>query len=576
MDLTQKLWLWGLTLFIVVGCSTRSGNVYISDQEVSEATKDGDSYRERMSANAYVKSSVDEYPLVIPDSNNVTINNVGGGDWQDGSMGSATSNESYMVPKISPNNEEYGKIEENSYKDPQQEALSTFSIDVDTASYSNVRRYLSGNQLPPKDSVRVEELINYFSYNYPVPEDRIPFSRTMEVAECPWNSNNWLVQVGIQGFKVPQQEMPPSNLVFLLDVSGSMSSAKKLPLLKTAMGLLTDQLRPEDTISIVVYAGSAGLVLPPTSGRNKDAILQAMSNLQAGGSTNGGQGIQLAYQIAADNFIPNGVNRVILATDGDFNVGISNQNNLWQLIESKRQSNIFLTVLGMGMGNLKDGMMEQLADKGNGTYHYIDTLAEARKVLVHELGSTLFTIAKDVKIQVEFNPTYVGNYRLLGYENRLLAAKDFNDDSKDAGEIGAGHTVTAFYEIVPRNAQFRPSVDPLKYQKQQIVVPQYDYNDEILTLKIRYKSPSSDTSELLTSVLKTSVKSINNTSTSFRFATAVAAFGMVLRDSQYKNNVSMELVRSLAMSALGQDYYGYRREFVDLVNIADTLIKMGR
>ncbi|BBM88024.1 vWA domain-containing protein [Candidatus Uabimicrobium amorphum] len=549
-------------------------------------------------------SDLDERPLVIPESQSVVNSNSGSGqetrslsksnldsNWQHSDMGGmAYGDENSMhgirtypsyeewkpiTPPRDQTTEEYQHTAENDYKDPHREALSTFSIDVDTASYSNMRRYLSGNQLPPRDAVRVEELVNYFSYDYPIPQDNAPFSRTMDVAECPWNPNHWLVQIGIQGFKVPQQQMPPSNLVFLLDVSGSMSSAKKLPLLKTAMGLLTQQLRPEDTISIVVYAGSAGLVLPPTSGRNKDRILRAMSQLQAGGSTNGGQGIQLAYQIATDNFIPNGVNRVILATDGDFNVGISNSNDLQRLIETKRQSNIFLTVLGMGMGNLKDATMEQLANKGNGTYHYIDTLSEARKVLIHELGSTLFTIAKDVKIQVEFNPAYVGNYRLLGYENRLLAAEDFNDDRKDAGEIGAGHTVTAFYEIVPRNADFRPRVDPLKYQRKR-PVPQYNYSNEILTLKIRYKAPKSDTSKLLTSVLRTPVKQINETSPSFRFATAVAAFGMILRDSQYKNNASMELVRSLAMSSLGEDYYGYRREFVDLVNIADTLLKMSR
>ena len=472
--------------------------------------------------------------------------------------------------------EEYDEIVENDYKNPLKEPLSTLSIDVDTASYSNVRRFLTSNNLPPKDSVRIEELINYFSYDYPLPQNNQPFSRIMEVAECPWNENNWLVQVGIQGFEMHPDELPPCNLVFLIDASGSMSSANKLPLLKTAMGLLSDKLRPQDSVSIVVYAGAAGLVLEPTAGNNKPAIMRALDQLQAGGSTNGGAGIQLAYDIAQQNYIPGGINRVMLATDGDFNVGVSDRDSLIRLIEDKRESNIFLTVLGFGMGNLKDGTMEQLANKGNGTYAYIDTLAEARKVLIHELGSTLFTIAKDVKIQVEFNPAYVAEYRLIGYENRLLADEDFNDDTKDAGEIGSGHTVTALYEIVPHSG--RPSVDPLKYQQSQPVntLPQTLYNDEILTLKVRYKEPEGNTSQLLTSVLNIPVKPIEETSTSFRFSASVAIFGLILRDSAHKNNASLELAKSLAMSAMGEDIYGYRREFIDLISIADTLLKMKR
>ncbi|WP_372371060.1 von Willebrand factor type A domain-containing protein [Candidatus Uabimicrobium sp. HlEnr_7] len=489
--------------------------------------------------------------------------------------GSAVRRLAPGTPEMTPeqmNTESYSHIQENKFKDAVKEPLSTFSIDVDTASYSNMRRFLTQNKLPPKDSVRIEELINYFSYNYPLPEDKVPFSRSMEVAECPWNKENWLVKIGVQGYEIEAQELPPMNLVFLLDVSGSMSSPQKLPLLKTAMGMLTDELRAQDTVSIVVYAGAAGLVLPPTAGNDKQKILGAFSSLSAGGSTNGGEGIQLAYSIATQNFIPGGVNRVVLATDGDFNVGISNEGGLVRLIEHKRESGIFLTVLGMGMYNLNDSTMEKLADKGNGNYSYIDTLAEARKALVEELSSTLFTIAKDVKIQVEFNPSYVASYRLIGYENRLLAAEDFNDDNKDAGEIGAGHTVTALYEVVPSgNVSRGGNVDDLKYQEER-ELSQQSFTNEILTLKMRYKAPDGDTSELLTSTLPLPIKSLNETSTSFRFAAAVAAYGLLLRDSQFKGSASMELVRSLALSAQGDD--PYRKEFVDLVGIAGTLLRI--
>ncbi|BBM88023.1 vWA domain-containing protein [Candidatus Uabimicrobium amorphum] len=472
------------------------------------------------------------------------------------------------------NTEEYSHIKENEFKDTVKEPLSTFSIDVDTASYSNMRRFITQNKLPPKDSIRIEELINYFSYAYPIPEDGVPFSRSMEVAECPWNNDNWLVKIGLQGYKIETKELPPMNLVFLLDVSGSMSSNQKLPLLKTAMGMLTGELRASDTVSIVVYAGAAGLVLPPTPGNDKSKILGAFNSLNAGGSTNGGEGIQLAYDVAAQNFIPNGINRVVLATDGDFNVGISSEGDLIRLIEDKRKSGIFLSVLGLGMYNLNDSMMEKLADKGNGNYAYIDTLAEAKKALVEELGSTLFAIAKDVKIQVEFNPNYVTSYRLIGYENRLLAAEDFNDDTKDAGEIGAGHSVTALYEVVPQgNLAQGGNVDSLKYQGERPLSAQ-SFSDEILTLKIRYKAPDSEVSELLSSTLPMPVKSINDTSTSFRFASAVAGYGLLLRDSKFKGNVSMELVKSLAMSARGEDRNGYRKEFIDLVDIARTLLEM--
>jgi Ca-activated chloride channel family protein len=439
---------------------------------------------------------------------------------------------------------------------------------VDTASYSNVRRFLRDKQKPPADAVRIEELINYFSYDYPQPDNNEPFSVTAEVAGCPWNPEHRLVHIGLQGRRLEDRQLPPRNLVFLLDVSGSMGTPRKLPLLKAGMRLLTEQLTERARVDMVVYAGASGLVLPSTSGSEKNKILSALSRLEAGGSTNGGAGIMLAYRTARANFDPQGINRVILATDGDFNVGISSPGALTRLIEEQRKSGVFLTVLGLGTGNLKDSTMEQLADRGNGNYAYIDTLAEARKVLVREAGATLITIAKDVKIQVEFNPARVQAYRLIGYENRLLRAEDFNDDTKDAGEIGAGHTVSALYEIVPSGKQpDSPKVDALKYQSSRKLSPAAD-RDEVMTLKLRYKEPNGSKSKLLVGTVQDRGDEYRAASDNFRFSAAVAGFGMLLRDSKYKGATTFALITDLARDARGPDPHGYRAEFIELVKLA--------
>jgi Ca-activated chloride channel family protein len=465
------------------------------------------------------------------------------------------------------NREEYNPIFENAFLAVRDNPLSTFSIDVDAASYSNVRRFLNSNQLPPRDAVRIEEFINYFTYDYPNPRGDRPFSITTEVAPAPWNSNHQLVHIGLQGEPIETKDLPPSNLVFLIDVSGSMDSPDKLPLLKSAFRLLTNELDDKDTVSIVVYAGSAGVVLPPTHGNEKEKILDAIDNLQAGGSTAGGEGIERAYQLAKEQFLRSGNNRVILATDGDFNVGVSSEAELVQLIEEKREQDIFLTVLGFGTGNIQDAKMEQIADRGNGNYAYIDNLREAQKVLVNELGATLFTIAKDVKIQVEFNPAKVQAYRLIGYENRLLQNQDFNDDTKDAGELGAGHAVTALYEIIPVGADLDvdlPTVDPLRYQ-QVAGDPESRHGDELLQVKLRYKEPTGDRSQLITQSLADRGRDLDDASDNFRFAAAVAAFGMILRDSEYKGDATPDEVIELAQESLDDDPGGYRAEFIRLV-----------
>jgi Ca-activated chloride channel family protein len=467
--------------------------------------------------------------------------------------------------------EAYSHIDENPFLEAARAPLSTFSIDVDTASYSNTRRFLKDGQLPPKDAVRIEELVNYFSYDYPQPVGGVPFSVTAEISEAPWNTSHRLVHIGLQGKRIATDNLPPANLVFLLDVSGSMDEPLKLPLVKSAMRMLTEQLTSRDRVAMVVYAGSSGLVLPSTSGERKGEILAAIDRLEAGGSTNGGEGIQLAYQIAQDNFIRGGVNRVILATDGDFNVGVTSEGDLVRLIEQKRQSGVFLSVLGFGTGNVKDSTMEKLADKGNGNYAYIDSNAEARKVLGEQIGGTLFTIAKDVKIQVEFNPKQVAAYRLIGYENRLLRDQDFNDDTKDAGEIGAGHTVTALYEVVPYGQKFEnPGVDALKYQ-QPVKPSEMANSNELMTVKLRYKEPAQDQSKLLSVSLADSKGRLDGASDNFKFASAVAAFGMLLRDSKYKAEASYNKVIELARASVGSDPQGYRSEFIQLVETAQTL-----
>ena len=469
------------------------------------------------------------------------------------------------------NTEAYDRISENEFQDPNQKPLSTFSIDVDTASYANVRRYLSGGSLPPKDAVRIEELVNYFDYDYPDPAGNEAFSVNAEVATCPWKPEHKLVHIGLRGKNVHHREIPARNLVFLIDVSGSMQDANKLPLLKESLKLLTNELTEKDRVAIVVYAGAAGLVLPSTPGDRKHEILGALDALSAGGSTAGGAGIELAYKVAQQNFVKDAVNRVILATDGDFNVGVSDRGSLTRLIEDKRKSGVFLSVFGLGMGNYKDSALENLADKGNGNYAYIDTLAEARKVFVTQLNATLLTIAKDVKIQVEFNPARVQAYRLIGYENRVMADRDFNDDTKDAGEIGAGHTVTALYEVVPVGVELDvPQVSPLKYQRPSQPTERAASN-ELLTVKLRHKLPDADKSTEQSFALMDAGKSFAQASTNLRFSAAVAGFGMLLRDSEHKGALHFSDVQSIARDALGKDPYGYRGEFLRLVSQAGAL-----
>ena len=476
------------------------------------------------------------------------------------------------------NTESYDAITDNAFLAVRENPLSTFSIDVDTASYANVRRFLNQQTRPPKGAVRIEELLNYFSYDYPQPDGDAPFSATMEVAACPWAPEHRLVRVGLKGREIREEKRPASNLVFLIDVCGSMMPENRLPLVKRCLAMLVDRLSPEDTVAIAVYAGASGCVLEPTHDQRE--IRAALDRLQSGGSTNGAAGIHLAYRLAEQSFIRGGVNRVILATDGDFNVGVTSQSDLVELIARKAKSGVFLTVLGFGMGNLKDSTLEKLADKGNGNYAYIDTLNEGRKVLVEQLNGTLVTIAKDVKIQVEFNPAQAAAYRLIGYENRLLAKADFNDDRKDAGEIGAGHTVTALYEVVPagRSVTAAASVDPLKYQASAAKEsaarnPEPGSSSELLTLKLRYKRPDGDTSRLLEFPLTDRGETWEKSSRDFRFAAAVAGFGMLLRESPHKGSATWDSVREMAMEGRGDDRLGYRGEFLTLIDKAKALAR---
>ncbi|MCH7678370.1 VWA domain-containing protein [candidate division KSB1 bacterium] len=476
-----------------------------------------------------------------------------------------------ILPPVLHNTEEYSKINDNVFLSPGTNPLSTFSIDVDAASYANVRRFLNSGRLPYKDAVRIEELINYFNYDYEDPKGEHPFSVMTEVSQAPWNPDHKLVHIGLQGKKLNYEEMKPSNLVFLVDVSGSMRSPNKLPLLKSAFKLLVKNLDDRDRIAIVAYAGAAGLVLPSTPAKERSTILSALDKLEAGGSTAGGAGIKLAYKVAKENLIEDGNNRVILATDGDFNVGVSSTSELVRTIEEKRNDGIFLTICGFGMGNYKDGRMESISNAGNGNYFYIDNIMEANKVFVKEMRATLFTIAKDVKIQIEFNPAKVQAYRLIGYENRMLKSEDFNDDKKDAGELGAGHTVTALYEIIPVGVKsdFIKSVDELKYQKGQIT--NQAGSDELMTVKLRYKRPKEDTSQLLSIVIKDKATKLAKSSNNFKFSAAVAEFGMLLRDSEFKGQASYEHALKLAKEGKGEDLEGYRSEFVQLVKKAALL-----
>jgi len=484
-------------------------------------------------------------------------------------ISNSTSGVAYDMQPIDYNTEEYDVINENKFKGVKLNPLSTFSIDVDRASYSNVRRFLNSSQKPHKDVVRIEELINYFDYDYPQPKGDDPFSTNLEMGVCPWNKDHYLLNIGIQGKEIEPEKIPASNLVFLLDVSGSMEAENKLPLLKKSFKILIEKLRPEDRVAIVVYAGAAGLVLPATSGKDKEKINAAFDQLSAGGSTAGGAGIELAYKIAQENFIKDGNNRVILATDGDFNVGQSSDGELVRMIEEKRKSNVFLTILGFGMGNYKDSKMEQLSNAGNGNYAYIDNILEAKKTLGKEIWGTLFTIAKDVKIQIEFNPAKVKAYRLIGYENRLLAAEDFNDDKKDAGEIGAGHTVTALYEIIPASSDEKiDGVDELEYQDTKI-----NKSDNLMTLKLRYKQPDGDESKLITSRINGENIKADKLSENFRFSASVAQFGMLLRDSEFKGTATFGNTLELAKAAKGKDDDGYRAEFIKLIEVAELLSK---
>jgi Ca-activated chloride channel family protein len=466
---------------------------------------------------------------------------------------------------IEANQEDYNSLVENPFESPKAAPLSTFSIDVDNASYTNVRRFLNNGETVPKDAVRVEEMVNFFKYNYPQPQDQNPFSIQTEFSNCPWNTKHQILKIGLQGKNIPTDDLPASNLVFLIDVSGSMSDANKLPLLKQSMKILVNELRKKDKVAIVVYAGAAGLVLPPTSGDEKKTIIDALENLNAGGSTAGGAGINLAYKIAQENFIKGGNNRVILATDGDFNVGSSSDSDMQTLIEEKRKTGVFLTCLGYGMGNYKDSKMETLADKGNGNYAYIDNIQEANRFLGKEFKGSMFAIAKDVKIQIEFNPKQIQGYRLIGYENRKLRPEDFTNDTIDAGELGSNHTVTALYEIIPNGVttDFFNNQPELKYT----AVPENGniYNDELATIKFRYKKPDGDKSIEMIKVIPNKAALLQTTSDDFKFCTAVAWFGLKIRDSKLITNKSSEDIIKLAKQGVINDSEGYKAEFIRLV-----------
>ncbi len=487
----------------------------------------------------------------------------------------------YPPPRpVPPSGESYKGSEENSYLRPQDAPLSTFAIDVDSASYANVRRFLDEGKLPPREAVRVEELVNYFRYNYPEPNDGSPFRVVTAVQPCPWNPKHLLVRIGLKAKEVDTSKRPPANLVFLIDVSGSMAEENKLPLLKRGMKLLAENVREDDQISIVTYAGTAGVALEGGTGKEKTRIVSVIESLQAGGSTNGQGGIQMAYDLARRHFVKGGINRVLLATDGDFNVGVSDTDTLVKMMQDEAKSGVFLSVLGFGQGNLQDNRLESLADKGNGQYAYIDTFHEARKVLLEQASGTLLTVAKDVKIQVEFNLAKVGAYRLIGYENRMLEAKDFNDDRKDAGEIGAGHTVTALYEIAaPGDPSADPKVDPLKYQSNSLDLKaapaKADGSDELMTVKLRYKQPDKSES-VRTQDVPVKASASGEPDGEFKFAAAVAAFGMLLRGSNFDGEAGMDMVLELARQGKGEDSDGYRAEFIKLAKTAKELLPAGK
>ncbi len=501
-------------------------------------------------------SVVDVAPTVSRDSAGISLAGTSGGD---------------LVQFEPSNREGYAAIKETEFQSVVDTPLSTFSIDVDTAAYSNVRRFLHDGQSPPADAVRTEELVNYFDYDYVEPS-RHPMSVTVEVGDCPWDKGHWLAHIGIKAKDVVSGESPAKNLVFLIDVSGSMGSPDKLPLVKQSLRMLVEQMRPQDRISLVVYAGSSGVVLRPTTGRDKQKALDAIARLDSGGSTNGASGIRQAYRLARSAFVRGGVNRVILATDGDFNVGATSAGSLTRLIERQRKSGIYLSTLGFGTGNYQDDTMELLADKGNGNYAYIDSLREARKVLVEEVDATLVPVADDVKLQVEFNPKWIASYRLIGYENRRLADRDFDDDTKDAGELGAGHTVTALYELVPasRKPQTR-EVGPLRYQSDRQATAK-SHSNELARVKLRYKRPGARKSVRVDFVADTSNRRpAHKASENFRWSAAVAAWSLKLRNSKFAKKIAYADILQLARGAVGQDPLGYRREFLNLVETAKDL-----
>lgn len=471
------------------------------------------------------------------------------------------------------NREGYDNLKENPFLKVTDNPLSTFSIDVDGASYSNIRRFINEGRLPPQGAVRIEEMINYFQYDYPQPNGDAPFSINTAYVTCPWNRQHQLVSIGLQGKKIATENLPAANIVFLIDVSGSMQSYNKLPLVQSSMLLLADQLRPQDKVSIVVYAGRAGLVLPASGGDDKFRIKKAISGLQAGGSTAGGEGIKLAYKMVLENFIKNGNNRIVLCTDGDFNVGVSSDDELERLIEEKRKSGVFLTVLGFGTGNYQDAKMQKLADKGNGNHAYIDNISEAKKVLINQFGGTLFTIAKDVKLQVEFNPATVQGYRLIGYENRMLAKEDFNNDKKDAGELGSGHTVTALYEIIPTGIDARElhTVDDLKYQKPVKAKPGTFNANEVMTVKFRYKKPDGDKSLLLEKIIYGQAVNFNNADNNMVLAAAVAQLGMNLKNSEFKGDGNYRWILKTLKQRNGLLNDAYKKELFGLVEAASKI-----
>lgn len=471
------------------------------------------------------------------------------------------------------NTEAYADIQENDFKNAGDEPLSTFSIDVDNASYTNVRRFLTqNNAMPPADAVRLEEFINYFDYNYPTPSKEETFSINNELARCPWNEENYLLRIGIKGYTIPTEDLPSSNLTFLIDVSGSMDDESKLPLLKKSLTLLLNKLDKKDRVALAVYAGNSGVVLQSTPATEKETILNALNNLKAGGSTAGFDGLKTAYEIAEKNFIPGGNNRIFLATDGDFNVGPSSDGEMAKMVEKYRDKGIFITVLGFGMGNYKDSKMEIISDQGNGNYFYIDDITEAQKVLVDNMAATMYTIAKDVKIQVEFNPAYVQSYRLIGYENRLLNNQDFEDDTKDAGELGAGHTVTALYEIVPGKGSNNGK--KLKYQDKALSVNAV--SNELVTVKFRYKKPSETSSREIVRTVINNPKDFSSASSDLKFTAAVANWGMLLRSSKYAGHFNYDKIIELAQKNLGDDPYGYRAEFIRLVKQSKTLSSLSQ